>query len=283
MTFLTSAASGITPEQYAELIAKPVADASLALDPLIATTITTTSTNLRIPILDEDAAASWVAEGSEITPDDPDLHEITVTPAKVAGLTIISKELAGDSSPEAATIVGEGLARSIAAQVDRAFFANLAAPAPAGLESIAPTYVIEATDRFTNLDSFAMALAAAESNGAQLTAFALNPMDALALAMIKDETGSARPLLGTDATNGTTRQVLGVPLKVTKHVPQGTVWGLPAARIMVVLREDVSLDISDQAYFSSDRVAIRATMRVGFAFPTPLAIAKITLQPDEAE
>jgi hypothetical protein len=44
-----------------------------------------------------------VAEGAEITPSDPKLPELTVTPAKVAGLTIISRELADDSSPAAAS------------------------------------------------------------------------------------------------------------------------------------------------------------------------------------
>ncbi len=48
-------------------------------------------------------------------------------------------------------------------------------------------------------------------------------------------------------------------------------WGIPADRVMVVMRDDVRLEVSRDAYFSSDRVAVKATMRVGFAFPHPAA------------
>jgi hypothetical protein len=49
-----------------------------------------------------------------------------VTPPKVAGLTIISRELADDSKT-AAQVVGGGLARHIARRIDQAAFAGLAA------------------------------------------------------------------------------------------------------------------------------------------------------------
>ncbi len=66
-----------------------------------------------------DPTASWVAEGAGIVPCDPTLSELVVTPAKVAGLTIISRELADDSNPAAAQVVGQGLARDIARRVDK--------------------------------------------------------------------------------------------------------------------------------------------------------------------
>ncbi|MEJ7742083.1 MAG: phage major capsid protein [Nocardioidaceae bacterium] len=65
-----------------------------------------------------DPTAAWVAEGDEIPISDPTLAELTVTPAKVAGLTIVSRELADDSDPAAAYVVGAGLARDIARRVD---------------------------------------------------------------------------------------------------------------------------------------------------------------------
>jgi HK97 family phage major capsid protein len=67
-----------------------------------------------------------VAEGAEITPSDPTLQELVVTPPKVAGLTIVSREMADDSDPAAAQVVGDGLARDIARRIDQAAFAGLA-------------------------------------------------------------------------------------------------------------------------------------------------------------
>ena len=80
----------------------------------IATRQTTNSHTYRIPTVTADPTAAWVAEGAEIAPSDPTLAELVVTPSKVAGLTIISNEMANDSDPAVAAVVGQGLARDIA-------------------------------------------------------------------------------------------------------------------------------------------------------------------------
>ena len=71
--------------------------------------------------------------------------------------------------------------------------------------------------------------------------------------------------------------VLGVSLRVSPAVAAGTVSGIPAERVVDVLRDDVRLESSSDAYFSTDRVGVKATMRVGFAFPHPAAVVKISL------
>lgn len=107
--------------------------------------------------------------------------------------------------------------------------------------------------------------------------FVANPADALVLAKLKDETGSNRPLLGIDATAPTKRNVLGVPLLTSPGVRVGSVWGIPKARAFVVRRQDVTLAVDRSAYFTSDRTAIKATLRVGFGFPRPAALQRVLL------
>lgn len=92
---------------------------------------------------------------------------------------------------------------------------------------------------------------------------------------MKKQTGSNEPLLGYDASQPTRRQVLGIPLLPSAAVADGDVWAIPAAKIFVVIREDVTLDIDRSAYFSSDRVAIRATMRIGFGMPHAAAVVRL--------
>ena len=94
---------------------------------------------------------------------------------------------------------------------------------------------------------------------------------------LKQATGSNLPLLGSDPTVATRRTILGAPLFVSPAVAASTAWGIPADRAMVVMRDDVRLEVSRDAYFSSDRVAVKATMRVGFAFPHPAAVVKVAL------
>lgn len=275
----TSDVAGLLPGDYGDLIVRPVAEAAVALNPACTNTVSTARHDLHIPILDVDSSASWVGEGDEIAPADPTLHELIVTPGKVAALTIVSSELAADTSPAAAEILGAGLARSIAAQLDAAFFGDLPAPAPAGLGSIdeADLNLIYAGATPANLDAFAQAMSLVETDGAKITAFVAAPADALTIQTIKTATGHNAPLLGVDATNGTSRQVFGVPLLVSRHATPGTIWGLAAARVLTVLREDVEVVSDSSPYFTSDRIAVRAVLRAAFAFPDPMAVAKISL------
>lgn len=275
----TSDVGGLLPGGYGDLIVKPVQDAALALNPLVSTTITTPAHDFHVPIVDTDASASWVAEGAEITPTDPTVSELVLTPAKVAALTIVSSELAADTSPQAQEIVGDGLARSIAVQVDTAFFGALDAPAPSGLAALDDADVsrVVAGTAPTNLDAFAEGISLVESAGAKVTAWIANPADALTVQTLKSGTALNTPLLGTDATNGTARQILGVPLLVSPKVAAGTIWGTSAARILTVVREDVEVTSDASVFYTSDRVAVRGIMRITFGFPTPEAIAKIAL------
>lgn len=269
MTFLRAAAGGILPPEYSELITVPITEQALAFQPQLATVVTTNSGTFNIPIVEEDAGAAWVAEGEEIAPDDPNLGELPVTPAKVAGLTIVSRELANDSSPDAQKIVGDGLARSIIRQINAAWLGDLAAPAPKGLLSL--TGPGNAIGGLGNLDAFALAVSLAEGEGVSLTGWVMSPADALYVAVLKESNGSNKTL--TDDS----RIIQGRPVFVNANVPEGTAWGVSAPNAITVLREDVEVAVSDQAFFSSDRIAIRATARVGFGFPRPQTVVRLTL------
>jgi len=275
MSTSTAGIGGILPDQYGPLVVEPVTRQSVAMQ--VSTVLATGQHTMNIPRVTEDPSAAWVAEGAEITPDDGALAELSVTPRKVAGLTIVSRELADDSTPGALKIVGDGLARSIADRVDAAFFGALAAPAPAGLESLTGLTTITGPTAWEDLDPFAAAIAAADGHGTVVTSFVANPADALLLAQLKESTGSRRPLLGSDPTAPTRRVIQGVPLLTSPRVAAGTVWALPKERTFVVRRQEVSMELSKDAYFTSDRVAIRAIMRVTFAFPHEAAIVRVQL------
>ncbi|UED87797.1 phage major capsid protein [Streptomyces profundus] len=114
-------------------------------------------------------------------------------------------------------------------------------------------------------------------NNATPTSFTARPNAPLAPAQLKEPSEDNRPLLGSDPTTPTRRAIAGVPLFVSPAVTPGTVWGIPRDRVFVVLRRDVRVDISADGYFSSDQVAVRGTMRVGFGFPPPAAVTRVTL------
>lgn len=290
MTFTTSnGVGGMLQDSYGPLIIEGITRQSLAFNPAIATLINTESTTFHLPIISDDVAAGWVLEGAELDPSDAKFSETVVTPSKVATLTKISREFADDTSPAAAEILGASIARSLAQQIDKAFFGSLATPAPAGLGTLT-NYVpaagatpavdgvtaIDYGTTMSNLDWAASAIAEAEARGATITSFITTPAVALTIAQLKTASGSNAPLLGTDATNGTSRTVFGVPLFVTAAIGTGIIYALAAARVVTVLRNDVRLERSDQVLFTSDQIALRGTARVGFAFASLRSIIKIS-------
>ncbi|MGY3204311.1 phage major capsid protein [Streptomyces sp. TE5632] len=274
MTLLNADAAGLTPADYGELVTKPVEALSVAY--LTGTKVTTSAHNYRIPILASDVNVGAVAEGAEITPSDATFDELVVAPVKFAGLSIVSRELHDDSNPSAADQVGKSIARQIANSVDNALFNVLSAPNPAGFASLAGISTVEAPATYANLDPFEEAVSLSEAAGGRITSWVTGAATALEIAKLKDATGSNKALLNPDLTADGRRTILGRPIVVSPYVPADTVYGVSKDDFLVVTREDTRLDVDTSAYFSSDRVAVRGTMRVAFGMPVAGAHVRIT-------
>ncbi|MGB6147474.1 phage major capsid protein [Mycolicibacter algericus] len=278
MAFLTSSGAAVLrPEQIGPLIVQPVQALSTALQ--VTTLLSTTSHEMRIPIVTGDVTASWTPEGSDITPADPSVDELVVTPRKLASLTLISNEQANDTSPAAVSLVGESIARNISRELDAAFFGSTTANGPYGIQSIGG--VNEVLSDLDNVDGFADAEYDVLAVGGRITAWCASASTARDLSKLKRFTGTSlesnEPLLQPDATQAGRRTINGVPLFIVPGtaVPDGEVWGFDSTRVFSVMREDVSLAVDPSWAFGKDSVAVRATIRVAFGFPHPAAIAHI--------
>lgn len=269
-------ASILTPEEVGALVIRPLMEQSIAAQ--VSTVIPTTSHDFRVPIVTADPSTGWISEGAEFGVSDPTISEILVSPKKLGGLTVISNELANDSSPAALQVVGDGLVRDLKRKLDAAFFGNTVTNGPNGLGSLTTT-VIDAGDAWTNLDAFEGAKSAAETLHTSLSAFVTNPTTALALASLKEQTGSNKALLAPDPTSPTSRVIAGVPLYVSPDVASNSVWGIPKAHSLLVYRQDASVVTDTSVFFTSDRVAVRASLRASFGFTYPLGIVKVVVTP----
>ncbi|WP_176552531.1 phage major capsid protein [Mycobacterium kansasii] len=274
----TSGAAILSPEQIGELVIRPLGQASVAMQ--VSTVVEITGSSLRVPVVSADPAAAWTAEGAEIGVSDPTLVEIDITPKKLAALTVISNELAADSSPAAQQIVGDGITRDLARKLDAAYFGDTTTNGPSGLLSIAATSV-DAGDTWANFDWAEQAKSVAEQRNAAVTAFVCSPTTAVKLATLKEygTAGSNRPLLQGDPTAPATRVIAGVPLLSTPSVADDLVWAIPQARSVLALRSGATVVVDSSAFFSSDRTGVRASLRVGWGFTAPAAISKIAPTP----
>jgi HK97 family phage major capsid protein len=235
--------------------------------------VTITQSEISMPVVDAPPAASWVAEGAEITSTDPSVSEIVVRPSKLAVLSTFSREALADDqtgSLAAAEIIGAGMASTI----DTAMFQAIAAPAPKGLTTLIPNGVD--FDPATGLDGFYEAAAHAVSLGTTVNTFVLSPEDWIKLSKLKKQTGSNELLL-SEATSAPVLTLAGATLSVCSAVPEGTAWALPRAAARIVVREGLDLVVDSSRYLEFDKVAVRATMRMSFGFVRPATISKIAL------
>ena len=264
--YTTGGASILSPDQVAALVVRPLIESSVAAR--ASTVINTTSHSLRVPIVSADPTAQFVPEGGEIPATDPTLTELKVTPSKLAGLTVISSELAADSSPAALGVVGDGLVRDVRRQVDAAWLSVSTPNGPAGLPSLASS-TASAGGSWDDFDWAEAAKSAAEVLHTEITSFIASPSTALALSTVKQfgTAGSNVPLLAPDPTAPASRTIAGVPLLVSPSCAADTVWAVPRAHALFVIRQDVNVTTDASAYFSSDRLGVRCTMRVGFGLP----------------
>jgi len=92
---------------------------------------------------------------------------------------------------------------------------------------------------------------------------------------VRTQTGSNEPLLGRDATSATSRTILGVPVFVSEFVAANTLWALDRSRVWLVVRDDAAVEADRSVFFTSDRVAVKATMRAGFGFVHPQSVVRV--------
>lgn len=59
-------------------------------------------------------------------------------------------------------------------------------------------------------------------------------------------------------------------------VTPGTIWGVPRDRVYVAMNDTPTIEGDGSVYFTSDRTAVRAKVRAGFAFAHAAAVVKIT-------
>lgn len=281
MSLTTTGAHGIViPETLGDLILAAAARASIALR--VSNVATTPTKEFRVPILSGLPTSSFVQEGAELNANDMVVEELQIVPPKVGHVAPLSRELVRDSfRPEggAPEIVADAQGVDIAKRIDLAFFGGNNPVANDGLLALDGVSEVDAGE-VGNLDAFAEAQSLSEDVGGVITSFVASPANVLAISQLKRGTGSNEPLLQagiSDPTSPVTRQILGSQLLVSPAVSDDVIWGISQPHSLVVVREDIETEVSTDVYFTSDRVAVKTTMRVGWGFPHPASLVKINL------
>jgi HK97 family phage major capsid protein len=216
--------------------------------------------NVHIPRTLLDGTAGWVAELAPIPSDSPTGDELVLTPKKTGNVVSLSRESVEDSPISELDAVGNALTRSVARAVDVAALGSAAATAttPGGLLTASvPTQ----TGGVGSVDTFLSAIGKIEAVGGVADTIFMNPADKTALTLVKDATGSSRPLLIPDPQQRQSYQIGGATIYSTSAIATGFALVVEAAQIVVAVRRDISVDFSGEALFTSDGIVARVTAR----------------------
>ncbi|GAB3253347.1 hypothetical protein GCM10027425_12530 [Alteromonas gracilis] len=222
---------------------------------------------VRVPWVADDGVAGFVPEGTVIPDHEAAFTETVVRTGKIATLGKFSREQM--AQPNAARLIVNAMRRSVVKKANTAFLANAADPD--GLLSLAG--ITDGGDLGDNLDTLNDALTLIESDGGQASHIIASPGAWAAVSKMKTGTGSAATLLGA-GTEVSQRRVLSTPVLTTSAMPADTLLIVDSSSILSVVG-DLQTARSEDAFFSSDVVAVRVTLRLGWAAMHPERIVKI--------
>jgi HK97 family phage major capsid protein len=249
------------------------------------------SSELLVNALDDDdetgdaeanVTAGWTAEGEDQSAQTVKFRQVRLTAAKLTVLAAASNELVEDGGRAVVMALEDALGDAIGKRFDRSILTGTGAGMPLGLLNSPATVTVDKVSgqaASTFLWANAAAMWARLAPGSHERAWWLvHPSvlpQAVSMSLVIGTAGAIPP--GSFEAGGPTGyRLLGRPVLVTSRVKalgaSGDVILVDPTQIVVGIRRGLAIERSQHAYFSSDRLAIRARFR-GDARPlwaTPL-------------
>lgn len=165
------------------------------------------------------------------------------------------------SQPNISAVITQEVNRAMQGKVN---WAALQQPAPVSPAVYPPAglmaYAVDGGTIADDLDSVIDAVASIEALGGSATNIIAAPDAWAAIAKLKDETTSNRSLIGA-GTESAQRSLLSIPVRVTSAMPTKKILILDKTKTLSAYGA-LNVAVSDQVYFGSDNIGIRATLRV---------------------
>jgi HK97 family phage major capsid protein len=274
----------VAPATVEELFLRPLLAQALATNAAVSTVRLIGTHDLKIPRVTGDPTVAHLDELEAAPLSDMGADAITATPVRAAGVSMLSREIVEDSSPEAQAEVGTRLVEAYRKQLDADFLGNGTANAgkqPDGLGSLTAGAGEHQVQRLaimaspTNLFWMEDAIAAAQSVGAEPTALLMNPTDLAYYGKLPTVTGGPVPLLQSDPSKPRSKMISGVPVIPARDCPAGTHYLVDGTRLRTVIRREAEISVSEHYAFREDGVAVKVSGRHTFAFPHPRSIVRL--------
>ena len=274
----TGTAGAFTPAEHSKNFVDLMAPSSVVLSSGV-NRVATNASEWKTPVVTSDFTPAFVGELADLPTGGFAAGLLTVKPMKIATSEMLSSEFVNDSDGVSLNAISKSMLRTLALGFDKqALTGTAGADAFAGIGNTTGIQTLALTAEPMDLAPFAEAFGMLEDVSATPGVVVMNPARWAQLLGLKDTTG--RQLLSAGAgsgTDGVSRAILGVPVKVSPYVDANTILVYDASEIYAVIRQDARFETSTDAGFFKDGIGARAIMRAAIAVPNAAAVVKMTI------
>ncbi|MDQ0993044.1 phage major capsid protein [Streptomyces sp. V3I7] len=219
-----------------------------------------TSATLSVPQLVSSTGADYAAEGQQIPEGQMVWGEVKFDAKKIGEIQWASTEVLEDSALDQRRVIAENLLRDASLKFDADAFTGSGANPIKGIVSQGTSTTLGTGKVTVTYDDLADAVARIEAtNGTPSVVWASIDM---AAALRKEKAAGSGIYQGGSPTDSPASTAWGLPILPSAFLPAKTVVVADGSRIVVGIRRNATVKVSEDARFDSDQVGFKLTMRM---------------------
>lgn len=250
----------------------------------LATIITTSSGDRKIPVVASKGTASWVDEEGAIPESDDAFTQVSIGAYKLATMIKVSEELLNDSVFNLESYIAKEFARRIGSKEEEAFFIGDGVGKPTGIFHTtggADVGITAATQSVIKIDEILDLFYALKSPYRKNASFVMNDATVKEIRKLKD--GNGQYIWQPSITAGEPDTILNRPVKTSSYVPtlgagsKAVAFG-DFSYYWVADRQGRSFQRLNELFAATGQIGFKASQRVDGKLILPEAIKVLKMK-----
>lgn len=272
----------LAPDEFERILIEVLQEENIFRQ--IASVITTSSGDKKIPVVATKGTASWVDEEGVIPESDDSFGQVSIGAYKLATMIKVSEELLNDSVFNLESYIAKEFARRIGNKEEEAFFIGDGTGKPTGIFNNtggALLGVTAASSTSITLDEVMDLFYSLKSPYRKNAVFVMNDATVKGIRKLKD--GNGQYLWQPSVSGGQPDTILNRPLKTSAYVPNMQAAAKAIAfgdfnYYWVADRQGRSFQRLNELYAATGQVGFKATQRVDGKLILPEAIKVLQMK-----
>lgn len=272
----------LVPDEFEKTLVESLEEQNIFRQ--LASVITTSSGDRKIPVVATKGSASWVDEEGVIPESDDAFGQVSIGAYKLGTIIKVSEELLNDSIFNLESYIAREFARRIGTKEEEAFFVGDGTGKPTGIFNAtggAEVGVTAAGVKAITLDEIMDLFYSLKAPYRKNAVFTMNDSTVKAIRKLKD--GNGQYIWQPSITAGQPDTILNRPIKTSSYVP-----ALDAGKKAIAFgdfsyywvadRQGRSFQRLNELYAATGQVGFRATQRVDGKLILPEAIKVLQMK-----